>query len=66
VEEYRKMGFEVLVQSSAARALCDPTRNMRNAGDDRRRRKTLFARSDLILKVKQPQVNQETGCTRWR
>lgn len=62
VEEYRKMGFEVLVQAGAGKGA------LRSDADYEKRgarivadAKTLFAQSDLILKVKQLQFNQETG-----
>ncbi len=62
VEEYRKMGFEVLVQSSAGegalRSNADYERSGATVVADAQ---TLYGRSDLVLKVKQPQFNQETG-----
>lgn len=62
VEEYVKMGFEVLVQSSAGAGAFRSDGDYGEAGAaivaDA---PGLFVRADLILKVKQPWFNQEAG-----
>jgi NAD(P) transhydrogenase subunit alpha len=62
VEEYVKMGFEVLVQSSAGEGAWRSDEEYRKAGakiiEDVQ---TLFSQSELILKVKQPIFNEDVG-----
>ncbi len=62
VEEYVSMGFDVRVQSSAGQGALRSDEHYRIAGariiDDP---ETLFGQSDVILKVKQPVFNEETG-----
>lgn len=62
VQEYVKMGFEVLVQSSAGRGALRSDDQYEQAGAEIvADPQTLLSRSDLILKVKQPIFNQQTG-----
>ncbi len=62
VEEYVKMGFDVRVQSSAGQGALRSDQEYQKAGatiiDDP---EVLFRQSDLVLKVKQPVLNEETG-----
>lgn len=62
VAEYVKLGFEVRVQSSAGEGALRADAEYRDAGaqivDSP---ETLFAASNLIVKVKQPWFNKETG-----
>jgi len=62
VAEYVKMGFEVLVQSSAGEGALRADAEYEQSGakilSDP---ETLFARSDVVLKVKQPWLNAQTG-----
>ena len=62
VAEYTRMGFEVLVQSSAGEGALRADAEYERAGakvvgDP----ETLFAESDVILKVKQPWLHREKG-----
>ncbi|MCC6127504.1 MAG: NAD(P) transhydrogenase subunit alpha [Pirellulales bacterium] len=61
VAEYRKMGFEVLVESTAGDGALRSDEEYKQAGatiiGDA---ETLFAKSDVILKVKQPWLNERT------
>ena len=62
VAEYVKMGFEVLVQSSAGEGALRADAEYEKSGativgDPQ----ALFAASDVIVKVKQPWLNKETG-----
>jgi len=62
VAEYVRMGFEVLVESSAGEGALRADAEYERAGakivsdPD-----TLFAQADLIVKVKQPWLNKQTG-----
>jgi NAD(P) transhydrogenase subunit alpha len=60
--EYVQMGFEVLVQASAGEGALRTDEEYQRAGaviaQDAPR---LFAQADLVLKVKQPWFNQQTG-----
>ncbi len=60
VAEYVKMGFDVLVESSAGKGALRADEEYEHAGaklvEDAQ---TLFSQSDLILKVKQPWLNEE-------
>jgi NAD(P) transhydrogenase subunit alpha len=62
VAEYARMGFDVRIQSSAGQGALCSDEQYRAAGativDDP---ETLFRQSDLILKVKQPVFNHQTG-----
>ena len=62
VEEYVKMGFDVRVQSSAGQGALRSDQEYQKAGatiiDDP---EVLFRESELLLKVKQPVLNEETG-----
>ncbi|OHB80950.1 MAG: NADP oxidoreductase [Planctomycetes bacterium RBG_16_64_10] len=62
VAEYVKMGFEVLVQSSAGEGALRADAEYEKAGarivSDPA---SLFAAADVIVKVKQPWLNQQTG-----
>lgn len=62
VEEYVKMGFDVRVQSSAGQGALRCDEEYRSAGatiigDP----EVLFRESELLLKVKQPVLNEKTG-----
>jgi NAD(P) transhydrogenase subunit alpha len=61
VAEYRKMGFDVLVQSTAGEGALRSDEEYKQAGatiiGDA---ETLFAKSDVLLKVKQPWFNEQT------
>jgi len=62
VAEYVRMGFEVLVQSSAGEGALRADAEYEKAGarivgDPA----TLFAQADVIVKVKQPWLNEQTG-----
>jgi len=62
VAEYVKMGFEVVVQSSAGEgALRADTEYERAGAKIVSDPDTLFAQADLIVKVKQPWLNKQTG-----
>ncbi len=62
VTELVKMGFEVLVQASAGEGALQPDAEYERAGAEIvGDAESLFARSDVILKVKQPQLNKQTG-----
>lgn len=62
VEKYVNMGFHVLVESSAGVGTLRCDEEYEKAGAKiLRDAETLFAKSDLILKVKQPCFNQRTG-----
>ena len=60
VEMYTKMGFEVMVESSAGNAIYRSDEEYKDAGayiiSDT---KELFSKSDVILKVKQPLINKK-------
>lgn len=62
VGNYVDMGFDVLVESSAGEAVFHSDEEYEKAGakivEDPQ---TLFDRSDVILKVKQPCLNEKTG-----
>ena len=62
VTKYIKMGFEVLIESSAGVGIHVSNDDYKNAGaqivDDV---EELFAESDIILKVKQPYFNEKKG-----
>ncbi|MHC4180010.1 MAG: NAD(P) transhydrogenase subunit alpha [Planctomycetota bacterium] len=62
VQRYVEMGFDVWVQSSAGEGALRSDGQYRSAGatiiDDP---ETLFRQADLVLKVKQPIFNEETG-----
>jgi NAD(P) transhydrogenase subunit alpha len=62
VQKYVRMGFDVLVQSSLAEGISRSDTEYAEAGarvvDDP---ETLFAQSDVVLKVKQPCFNQAVG-----
>ncbi|MBN1590007.1 MAG: NAD(P) transhydrogenase subunit alpha [Pirellulales bacterium] len=62
VAEYVKMGFEVMVQSSAGDGALQPDAEYEKVGAKIvADAQTVFTQSDVILKVKQPWVNEETG-----
>lgn len=62
VREYVKMGFNVLVESSLAEGISRPNAEYEDAGARIiESPEALFARSDIILKVKQPCFNQTVG-----
>lgn len=62
VAEYVKMGFEVIVQSSAGEGALQPDAEYEKVGAKIvADAQTVFTQSDVILKVKQPWVNEETG-----
>ena len=62
VTKYIKMGFEVLIESSAGVGIHVSNDDYKNAGaqivDDV---EELFEKSDIILKVKQPYFNEKKG-----
>jgi len=62
VRQYVQMGFDVRVQSSAGEGALRPDAEYQDAGakivDDP---ESLLGQSDLVLKVKQPVLNQQTG-----
>lgn len=62
VEEYVEMGFDVRVQSSAGQGAFRSDQEYQKAGativDDP---EVLFRESELLLKVKQPVLNEKTG-----
>lgn len=62
VGKYVKMGFEVLVESSAGEgALCSDEEYAKAGARMEADAEALFSSSDLILKVKQPNFNERTG-----
>lgn len=62
VAEYIKMGFDVRVQSSAGEgAFCSDADYAKAGAKIVGDAQSLFAEADLILKVKQPCPNKETG-----
>jgi len=62
VAEYVKMGFEVLIQSSAGEGALRSDEEYEKAGAKiAPDAQTVFARSDVILKVKQPWMNDQVG-----
>jgi len=62
VAEYRRMGFDVLVEKGAGAGIFIRDEEYEKAGAEIVASATeLFARSDVILKVKQPIMNPETG-----
>lgn len=66
VEMYTKMGFEVMVESSAGNAIYRTDEEYQNVGahiiSDT---KQLFAKSDVILKVKQALIKKSSENTKW-
>ncbi len=62
VEKYRKLGFDVHVQSNAGEGIFISDDEYRKAGATIVASvETLFATSDIILKVKQPHLNSQIG-----
>ena len=62
VEEYVKMGFEALVESSAGEGALRSDEEYEKAGAKIvRDAQTLLSKSDLVLKVKQPWFNEKVG-----
>ncbi len=62
VREYVAMGFEVLVERSAGQgAFCPDARYEEAGASIAPDAATLFSRSDIVLKVKQPLFNHQTG-----
>ncbi len=62
VREYVKMGFDVLVESSAGEGAFRSDGDYEEAGAEMvADARTLFVESDLVLKVKQPVFNENVG-----
>lgn len=61
VSEYVKMGFKVLVESSAGEGVLRSDKEYEEAGAEIQDAESLFARSDLIIKVKEPCLNPKVG-----
>lgn len=62
VQQYTAMGFQVLVQQSAGQAALWPDEDYAKAGAEIVADAAgLFARADLVLKVKQPWLNPASG-----
>ncbi len=62
IAQYVEMGFEPRVQSAAGRgALCSDEQYRQAGAEIVADPEALFRRSELILKVKQPIFNAETG-----
>lgn len=62
VRSYAQMGYTVLVEAGAGEGSLASDEEYRQAGAEIvADARDLFARADLILKVKQPELNKETG-----
>jgi len=62
VREYVNMGFQVLVEASAGQGVFHSDADYRAAGAEIvPDSSTLYARADLVLKVKQPEFNEAVG-----
>ncbi len=62
VEKYIKMGFDVLVEDSAGEGVFLSNDEYRNAGAKiATDAETLYEKSDIILKVKEPTMNEAIG-----
>jgi H+-translocating NAD(P) transhydrogenase subunit alpha len=67
VQKYIKLGFQVLVETAAGQGIFKSDAEYAQAGatiaEDAR---SVFARADIILKVKQPAFNAAAGNTKSR
>jgi H+-translocating NAD(P) transhydrogenase subunit alpha len=62
VAEYRRAGFDVLVETGAGRGIFASDEAYRSAGAEIvKDPAALYARADLVLKVKQPMLNEAVG-----